>query len=124
MLFLFLAVVGVGAVLAAIVLLNEKRIHCKVRIYRQCHECHLGALFHHLCVTTSWNTRLMACSHNLSAAVQKSFLKDDALTLRLEAKDILGMTQQETRVDYDCSLLHQFMRHDNRRICLSLRYSL
>lgn len=73
---------------------------------------------------TSWNTRLMACSHNLSAAVQKSFLKDDALTLRLEAKDILGMTQQETRVDYDCSLLHQFMRHDNRRICLSLRYSL
>ena len=73
---------------------------------------------------SSWNTRLMACSHNLSAAVQKSFLKDDALTLRLEAKDILGMTHQETRVDYDCSLLHQFMRHDNRRICLSLRYSL
>ena len=47
-----------------------------------------------------------------------------ALTLRLEAKDILRMTQQEIMVDYDCSLLHQFMRHDNRRICLSLRYSL
>jgi len=71
----------------------------------------------------SWNTRLIACSHNLSAAVQKSFLKDDALTLRLEAKDILGMTRQEIRTEYDCSLLHQFMRHDNRRICLSLRYS-
>lgn len=72
----------------------------------------------------SWNTRRTACSHDLSVAVQKSFLTDDALTLRLEAKDILRMTQQEIMVDYDCSLLHQFMLHDNRRICLSLRYSL
>jgi len=71
-----------------------------------------------------WNTRLMACRHNLTAAVQKSFLKDNALTLRLEAKDVLGMTQEDVTIDYGYSVLQQQKRHDNRRICLSLRYSL
>ena len=71
-----------------------------------------------------WNTRLMACRHNLTAAVQKSFLKDNALTLRLEAKDVLGMTKEDVTIDYGYSVLQQQKRHDNRRICLSLRYSL
>lgn len=71
-----------------------------------------------------WNTRLTRCSHNLTAAIQKSFLKDNALTLRLEARDILGLTKENTTTDYGCSVLQQQIRHDNRRICLSLRYSL
>ena len=51
-------------------------------------------------------------------------LKDNALTLRLEAKDVLGMTQEDVTIDYGYSVLQQQKRHDNRRICLSLRYSL
>ena len=71
-----------------------------------------------------WNTRLTRCSHNLTAAIQKSFLKDNALTLRLEARDILGLTKENVTTDYGCSVQKQQKRHDNRRICLSLRYSL
>ena len=71
-----------------------------------------------------WNTHLTTCGHNLTAAVQKSILKDNALTLRLEARDILGTTKQDVTTDYGYSLLQEQKRHDNRRICLSLRYSL
>ena len=71
-----------------------------------------------------WNTRLLTCGHNLTAAVQKSFLKNNALTLRLEARDMLGTTMQKSKTDYGCSIYQQQKRHDNRRICLSLRYSL
>ena len=71
-----------------------------------------------------WNKRLTTCSHNLTAAVQKSFLKDNALTLRLEARDILSLTKQNITTDYGYSIYQQQMRHDNRRVCLSLRYSL
>ena len=71
-----------------------------------------------------WNKHLTRCTHNLTAAVQKSFLKDNALTLRLEARDILGLTKQYETTDYGYSIYQQQMRHDNRRVCLSLRYSL
>ena len=71
-----------------------------------------------------WNKRLTRCTHNLTAAVQKSFLKDNALTLRLEARDILGLTKQYETTDYGYNIYQQQMRHDNRRVCLSLRYSL
>ena len=71
-----------------------------------------------------WNTHLTTCGHNLTAAIQKSFLKDNALTLRLEARDILATTKQDVTTDYGYSILQQQTRHDNRRVCLSLRYSL
>ena len=45
-----MSVVGVGAVLAVVVLLDEQGIHRGVGIYRERDEGHLGTLFHDLCV--------------------------------------------------------------------------
>ena len=44
---LFLSVVGVGAMLAAEVLLDEERVHGGVGVDGERDECHLGHLFHH-----------------------------------------------------------------------------
>ena len=71
-----------------------------------------------------WNKRITTCTHNLTAAIQKSFLKNNALTLRLEARDILNLTKQNITTDYGYTVYQQQMHHDNRRVCLSLRYSL
>ena len=70
------------------------------------------------------NMHVTTYSHDLTAAIQKSFLKNNALTLRIEARDMLGLTQQKMTTDYGYSLYHQCISHDNRRLCLSLRYSL
>ena len=44
----FLSVVGVGTVLAVVVLFNQQRVHRGERIYREGDEGHLGHLLHHL----------------------------------------------------------------------------
>ena len=46
MLLSFLAVVGIGTMLAHVVLLDEKRIHRQVRIDIEGDESHLGTLLH------------------------------------------------------------------------------
>ena len=45
---LALSVVGVGAMLAHVVLLDEERVHGKSGIHREGDESHLGALLHDL----------------------------------------------------------------------------
>ena len=47
LLFLFLSVIGVGAMLTAKVLFDEQRIHGRCRIDSERHKGHLGHLFHH-----------------------------------------------------------------------------
>ena len=48
MLLSLLAIVGIGAMLAHIVLLDEERVHGGVGVHAEADERHLGALFHHL----------------------------------------------------------------------------
>ena len=48
-----LSVVGIRSVLAVVVLLYEQRVHGELWVDREGHECHLGTLFHNLCVIDS-----------------------------------------------------------------------
>ena len=46
----FLTIVGVGTVLAVVVLLDEERIHGQVGIDGEGNKRHLGTLLHHLSI--------------------------------------------------------------------------
>ncbi len=69
------------------------------------------------------NYRLMRWNAGLSASIQKSFLRDNALTLRLSANDILYRTGQDLLLDSGDSQMLQCNRHSSQRINLSIRYA-
>ena len=59
---------------------------------------------------------------NLSASIQKAFLKDKSLVVRVSAQDLLGMTDSDVVTDYGFLDIAQTNRFDNKRITLSLTY--
>lgn len=69
------------------------------------------------------NYRLMRWNAGLSASIQKTLLRDNALTLRLTANDILYRTGQDLLMDSGDSQMYQCNRHSSQRLQLSLRYA-
>lgn len=70
------------------------------------------------------STRICNDTWNLSTAIQKCWLKEDALTLRLSIQDILRRTQEDVIQDYGYyQITYQPYHYCNQRIDVSLRYS-
>ncbi len=69
------------------------------------------------------NYRLMRWNAGLSASIQKNLLRDNALTLRLSANDILYRTGQDILMDSGDSQMYQCNRHSSQRLKLSIRYA-
>lgn len=59
----------------------------------------------------------------LTAAIQKSFLKNDALTLRLSWQDIFRKANESVFVNYGSYSIHQSNTMDYNRLILTLRYN-
>ena len=60
---------------------------------------------------------------NLTAAVQKTMLKDNALVLRLEGNDLLGMARMNVATDFGNHTIRQTNLMDLQRIKFSVRYN-
>ncbi len=59
--------------------------------------------------------------HTLEVSIQKSFFKDDALTVRLTGSDLLNTNIQHVLVDYGSFMVDQV--NDHRAPCITLRVS-
>ena len=60
---------------------------------------------------------------DLSAAVQKTLLKDGSLVLRLEGSDLLGLARYNVDSDFGSHTISQTNAFDTQRIKFSIRYS-
>ena len=60
---------------------------------------------------------------DISAAVQKTLLKDGSLVLRLEGSDLSGLAHNDIATDFGHYKVWQTNRFDTRRIKFSIRYS-
>ena len=69
------------------------------------------------------NYRLMRWNTGLSAAIQKTLLRNNALTLRLSANDILYRTGQDILLDSGDNVMYQCNRHSSQRLVFSIRYA-
>lgn len=59
---------------------------------------------------------------DLSLALQKSFLRDKSLVVRLAARDLLGMACSDVVTEFGYAQVSQTNRFDTRRIVLSVNY--
>ena len=59
---------------------------------------------------------------DVTAAVQKSLLKDGSLVLRLEGSDLAGLAHYDVNTDFGSHTIMQTNRMDTQRVKLSLRY--
>ena len=69
------------------------------------------------------NFRMLNNSINLNLVLQKSWLKNDALTLRATLGDILQRSKQKVEMDCGYYTLHQHSINNRHRLALSLRYT-
>lgn len=69
------------------------------------------------------NYRLTAPSYNLRLVVQKCWLKDDALCLRVSASDVLQKTGTKMELDCGYYVLNQETKNNQHRLDVSLRYT-
>lgn len=60
---------------------------------------------------------------DLSAAIQKSLLKDGSLVLRLSGSDLAGLADNNVHADFGGHLMTQTNTMDTRRVKLALRYN-
>jgi len=60
---------------------------------------------------------------DVSAAVQKTLLKDGSLVLRLEASDLAGLAHYDVDTDFGNHTITQTNKMDTQRIKFSIRYS-
>ena len=59
---------------------------------------------------------------NLSAAVQKAFLKDKSLIVRLSGSDLTRTARNNIFANFGGHIIRQSNYMDTQRICLSIRY--
>lgn len=69
------------------------------------------------------NYRLMRWNVGLSTSIQKTLLRNNALTLRLTVNDILYRTGQDILMDSGDSQMYQCNRHSTQRLNFSVRYA-
>ncbi len=60
---------------------------------------------------------------DVTAAVQKTLLKDGSLVLRLEGADLLGMAHYDVDSDFGSHTIMQTNRMDTQKIKLSVRFN-
>ncbi|MGN0202889.1 MAG: TonB-dependent receptor domain-containing protein [Candidatus Cryptobacteroides sp.] len=83
-------------------------------------QLELGSEIHSKGYTT--NIYLSNTYCNLTAAVQKAFLKDGSLVVRLEGADLCGLGDFDVHTDYGSYTISQTNRMDTMRLTLSVRY--
>jgi hypothetical protein len=71
----------------------------------------------------SQNLRLTNVYVDVTAAVQKSLLKDGSLVLRLEGSDLAGLAHYDVDSDFGSHTINQTNKMDSQRIKFSIRYS-
>ena len=71
----------------------------------------------------SQNLNLQNWYVDVTAAVQKTLLKDGSLLLRLEGADLLGMAHYNVDSDFGSHTISQTNRMDTQRVKLSIRYN-
>ena len=71
----------------------------------------------------SQNLNLQNWYVDVTAAVQKTLLKDGSLVLRLEGADLLGMAHYNVDSDFGSHTISQTNRMDTQRVKLSIRYN-
>jgi hypothetical protein len=71
----------------------------------------------------SGNLLIMNTNANVTAAVQKSFLEDGSLVLRLEGEDLLGTFHINVDSDFGSHTIMQTNLMDTQRVKLSVRYT-
>ena len=71
----------------------------------------------------SQNIYLTNVYFNLSAAVQKTLLKDGSLVLRLEGSDLAGLGHNDVATDFGNYKIWQTNLMDTQRVKLSIRYN-
>jgi len=71
----------------------------------------------------SANLLMTAVYSNVSAAVQKTLLRDGSLVLRLEGDDLLGTADINVDSDFGSHTITQTNRMDQQRIKFSVRYN-
>lgn len=69
------------------------------------------------------NYRLMHWNAGLSASIQKTMLRNNALTIRMSANDLLYRTGQDLLMDSGYSRMYQCNRHSSQRLYVSVRYA-
>ena len=75
---------------------------------------------------TKGYTQNMSLENNyfdLSAAVQKSLLKDGSLVLRLEGSDLANLAHINVSSDFGSHIIHQTNNVDQQKVKLSVRYN-
>ena len=60
---------------------------------------------------------------DLTAAVQKTLLKDGSLILRLEGSDLLGLAHNDIVTDFGSHYINQVNQYDTQRVKFSIRYN-
>ena len=60
---------------------------------------------------------------DVTAAVQKTLLKDGSLVLRLEGADLLGMAHYDVDSDFGSHTIMQTNRMDTQKVKFSVRYN-
>jgi len=71
----------------------------------------------------SQNVRLIKPVFDLTAAVQKTLLKDGSLILRLEGADLAGMSNYNVDTDFGSHTIYQTNIMDTQKVKLSIRYN-
>ena len=60
---------------------------------------------------------------DLTAAIQKSLLKDGSLVLRLEGADLAGLAHCDVDTDFGSHTIMQTNQFDSQKVKFSLRYN-
>ena len=69
------------------------------------------------------NIYMKSIYFDLSAAVQKTLLKDNSLVLRLEGNDLAGTARTDVDTDFGSHTIRQANLMDTQKVKLSLRYN-
>ncbi len=84
-------------------------------------QLEFGALFQSKGKTE--NVQLTGNYLDITAAIQKTLLKDGSLVIRLDGRDLAGMAHYEINTDFGSHTIQQTNLMDTQRIKLSLRYN-
>ncbi|MBQ3883008.1 MAG: TonB-dependent receptor [Bacteroidales bacterium] len=71
----------------------------------------------------SQNIYMKSMYFDLSAAIQKTLLKDKSLVLRLEGSDLAGLARTNVDTDFGSHTIRQTNMMDTQRVKFSVRYS-
>jgi hypothetical protein len=84
-------------------------------------QLELGGEYH----SPGYSQNIMITNHylNVTAAVQKTLLKDGSLILRLEGADLAGMSNYNVDTDFGSHTIYQTNMMDTQKVKLSIRYN-